>query len=159
MNSVSSRTLGLIVIGGVLYWFAVALTMHVLEPEFSTIRAPMSVYVLGVHSPWMTTTYFAWSAALLALGYGVVRTLPRMRLTKFAFALFLIAAAGVLLAGLFPMDFPGPPRTSSGRLHATGGLFAFPTTALGAFLFSLSFRRDRYWRTVSGPILALSTVS
>lgn len=157
MNIVSSRALGLIVIGAVLYWSAVVLTMHVLEPEFSTIRAPMSAYVLGAYGPWMTTTYFALCAALLGVGHGLVRTLPPTRLTRIAFSVFLISASSVLLAGLFPMDFPGPPRTSSGRLHATGGLFAFPTMALGAFLFSLSFRRDVYWRRVSVPSLALST--
>jgi hypothetical protein len=156
MNIVSSRALGLIVIGAVAYWSAVVLTMHVLEPEFSTIRAPMSAYVLGAYGPWMTTTYFAWCAALLGVGHGLVRTLPRTRLTRIAFSVFLIAAAGVLLAGLFPMDFPGPPRTSSGRLHAVGGSLAFPTMALGAFLFSLSFRRDGYWRRVSVPLLAFS---
>ena len=121
MNIVGSRPLGLIVIGAVLYWSAVILTMHVLEPEFSTIRAPMSAYVLGAYGPWMTTTYFALCAALLGVGHGLVRTLPPTRLTRIAFSVFLISASSVLLAGLFPMDFPGPPRTSSGRLHATGG--------------------------------------
>ena len=156
MNIVSSRALGLIVIGAVAYWSAVVLTMHVLEPEFSPIRAPMSAYVLGAYGPWMTTTYLAWCAALLGVGHGLARTLPHTRLTRIAFSVLLIAAAGVLLAGLFPMDFPGPPRTSSGRLHAVGGSFAFLTMALGAFLFSLSFRRDGYWRRVSVPTLALS---
>ena len=156
MNMVGSRALGLMVIGAVLYWTSVALAMHILEPEFNPIRVPMSAYVLGAYGAWMTTTYFAWSAALLGVGFGLVRTLPRTRLTRAAFSVFLIAGAGVILAGLFPMDFPPPPRTLSGRLHATGGLFAFPTMALGAFLFSLSFRRDGYWRKVSVPALGLS---
>lgn len=157
MNTVSSRTLGLIVIGGVLYWSTVVLTMHILEPEFSAIKTPMSAYVLGAYGPWMTTTYFVWCAALLGVGVGLVRTLPGSRLSRIAFCFLLISAAAVFLAGLFPMDFPGPPRTSSGRLHAAGGLFAFPTMSLGFFLFSLSFRRDRYWRKVSLTALALSS--
>jgi hypothetical protein len=74
---------------------------------------------------------------------------------KDAFSILLIAAAGALLAGIFPMDFPGRPHTSSGRLHALGGAFTFPKV-LGVFLFSLSSRRDRYWRSVSRFLLALS---
>ncbi len=156
INIVGSRALGLIVIGAVLYWLSVAVAMHFLEAEFNPVRAPMSAYVLGAYGPWMTTTYFAWCAALLGVGHGLVRTLPRTRLTKAAFPLFLIAAAAVFVAGFFPMDFPPPLRTLSGRLHATGGSFGFPTMALGAFLFSLSFRRDAYWRTVSVPAVGLS---
>ncbi len=156
MNLVGSRALGLMVIAAVLYWSSVALTMHVLEPEFNPIRAPMSAYVLGAYGPWMTTTYVALCAALLGVGYGLAKTLPRTRLTRTAFSVCLIAAGAVLVAGLFPMDFPPPPRTSSGRLHALAGLFAFPTMVLGAFLFSLSFRRDGYWRRISVPSLALS---
>jgi hypothetical membrane protein len=117
----------------------------------------MSAYVLGAYGDWMTTTYFVWSAVLLAVGHGLVRTLSRTRLTRAALSMFLIAAAAVFLAGLFPMDFPPPIRTLSGRLHAAGGLLAFPAMAWGMLLFSLRFRRDVYWKTISGPALALST--
>jgi len=152
----NNRALGLIVIGAVLYWSSVVLTMHVLEPEFSPIRAPMSAYVLGAYGAWMTTTYVALCVALLGVGFGLARMLPPTRLSRTAFSVFLIAAAAALVAGLFPMDFPPPPRTSSGRLHALAGLISFPTMVLGAVLFSLSFRRDRYWKRVSVPLLALS---
>ena len=54
------------------------------------------------------------------------------------------------------MDFPPPMRTLSVRLHATSGLFAFPTMALRALLFSLRFRHDAYWRKFLVPALALS---
>jgi len=152
----NNRALGLIVIGAVLYWSSVVLTMHVLEPEFNPIRAPMSAYVLGAYGAWMTTTYVALCVALLGVGFGLARMLPATRLTRTAASVFLIAAAAALVAGLFPMDFPPPPRTSSGRLHALAGLISFPTMVLGAVLFSLSFRRDRYWKRVSVPLLALS---
>lgn len=156
MNIASVRLLGLIVIGAVAYWASVVVAMHFVEPEFNPVRVPMSAYVRGDHGAWMTTTYFVWSTALLGAGCGLVRTLTRTRLTKAAFSIFLLAAAAVFVAGLFPMDFPPPVRTLSGRLHATGGLFAFPTMALGALLFSLSFRHDASWRKLSVPALALS---
>ena len=156
MTSISSRALGLIVIGTVLYWSSVALAMHVLEPEFSPIRNPMSAYVVGVYGSWMSTTYVVLCAALLSVGYGLATTLARTRLTRTAFSLLLTAAAGALLAGFFPMDFPGPPQTTSGRLHALGGALCFPAWVLGVFLFSLSVHRDRSWRKVSRALLAIS---
>jgi hypothetical protein len=75
MPIVGRRALGLGVIGSVLYWSAVAIMMHVLEPEFSPIRTPMSAYVLGAYGVWMTTTYVMLSAALVCVGYGLATTL------------------------------------------------------------------------------------
>ena len=156
MNRVRSRILGLIVIGAVLYWLAVIVIMHLLEPEFNPMKVPMSAYVGGAYGGWMTTSFFALSAALLAAACGLITTLPRTILTWAAFSLFIIAAMGVLLAGLFPMRLPGLPHTSSPHLHALGGRFAFPGMALGAFLFSLSFRSDQHWRRIAVPSLMLS---
>jgi len=156
MRFATNRAFGLIVIGCVVYWVAVVLTMHVMEPEFDPIRAPMSAYVVGAYGAWMSTTYPVWSLALLGAGLALVRMLPRTRLTSTACFFFVIAAAGCIVAGLFPMDFPPPLRTLSGHLHAIGGGFAIPSQPLGAFLFSLSFRRDTYWRKVFAPAIALS---
>jgi hypothetical protein len=144
------------VIGAVLYWLGVVVMMHLLEREFSPIKVPMSAYVLGAYGGWMTTSFFALAAALFAAGYALAMTLPRTGLTWTAFLLFIIAATGVLVAGLFPMNSPESPGALSGRWHALGGLFAFPTMALGPFLFSLTFRRDPRWRRISVPSLTLS---
>lgn len=54
------------------------------------------------------------------------------------------------------MDFPGPPRTVSGWLHAVGGLLAFFPWPLGTLLFSLSIRRDHRWQRRSRALFALS---
>ena len=157
MRFVNNRAFGLIVIGCAVYWAAVVLTMHVMEPEFDPIRVPMSAYVVGAYGAWMSTTYPVWSLALLGAGLALVRMLPRTRLTSTAFFFFLIGAAGCIVAGLFPMDFPPPLRTLSGHLHALGGGLSIPSQPLGAFLFSLSFRRDTYWRKVFAPAMALSS--
>ena len=154
----SSRAAALIIFVSALWFWAVFLSMHVLEPEFSPLRAPGSAYVLGAYGGWMTTTYFALSAALLGAGFGVAANVPRSAVTRIACAAFVIAAVGAVLAGLFPMDFPGPPRTMSGRLHLLGGAFTFPAWVLGTLLFSLSIRRDRRWARRSGMLFALAVV-
>jgi hypothetical protein len=156
MNIDSRRVLGLLIVVGEAYSASVALAMHWLEPEFDPIRAPVSAYALGRYGVWMTTTYFAMGVALLAAGIGLMRTLPATRLATAAFSFTLIGAAGVFVAGLFPMDFPPPLRTSSGRLHALGGLLAFPGTVVATLLFSFSLRGSEHWHMRSGRALFLS---
>jgi hypothetical membrane protein len=104
----------------------------------------------------MTTTYFALVVALLAAASGLAKTLNNTRLARVAWRLFIVAAAAVFLAGVFPMDFPGPVQSLSGRLHLLGGMVAFPTMAIGALLFSLSSRREPAWKSASILALALS---
>jgi hypothetical protein len=156
MGMVSSRTLGLSVIASVGYSILILFAMHLLQPELSPLRVPMSAYVLGAYGTLITISYFTNCAGWLAVSYGLVTTLPRTRLTKVAFGVSLIASAGFLVAGIFPMDYPPPIRTSSGRLHALGGILTFPAMALASGLFSLSIRREITWRTVSIVALALS---
>ncbi len=156
MGGMIDRVRGLIVVGAALYWVSVVLAMHVVEPEYSPLRAPMSAYVRGAYGTWMTSTYFVLSAALVCLGLSLRRTLPRSRAARIAFVLFCVAATGAVLAGFFPMDFPGPPSTSSGRLHALGGALTFPAWVLGTLLFSLSFRGDPDWSQLSGSLLAIA---
>lgn len=133
MTTVPSRAWGLLIIGAVLYWMCIALTMHIVEPEFSPLRAPMSAYGRGTYGVWMTTTFPVLCVALVSAGLGLTALLPATRQTRAALLVFLVAAGGALLAGIFPMDFPGPPRTTSGRLHALGGALAFPAWVLGTF--------------------------
>ncbi len=104
----------------------------------------------------MTTTFFVLCAGLLGVGFGLIRTLPHTRLIKVAFAVTLVASAGVFIAGVFPTDGPPPPRSTSGQLHGLGALLAFPAMTIAPGLFSLNFRRDEYWRRVSLVALVLS---
>ena len=157
--SISSRGTSVIIMVAAAYWWTVFLLMHVLEPEFSPIRAPGSAYVLGTYGAWMTTTYFVLSAALVSARLGLTTKLAVTTWTWVAGLAFLIAAAGATLAGLFPMDFPPPPRTLSGRLHALAGVLTFLPWVLGTSLFSLSIRRDRGWAHHSGTLVALAVLS
>src|SRR5688572_26460218 len=149
MDMISSRTVGRIVITSVTYSVLVFIAMHFLEPEFDPIRAPGSAYVLGAYGSFFTTTYFVQCVALFAVSYGLLAAVRRTVLTRIGFVVALIACAGVLLAGSFPMDYPPPMRTTSGRLHALGAALAFPGTILSSILFSLSIRHDPEWKRVA----------
>ena len=156
MDMISSRTVGRIVITSVAYFVLVFIAMHFLEPEFSPIRAPGSAYVLGAYGSLMTTGYFAQCVAWLGVGYGLLATVRGTRLTRIACVVALIVCAGILLAASFPMDYPPPLRTTSGRLHALGGGLAFPGMILASSLFTLSIRQDGEWKRVAGVVSGLS---
>jgi hypothetical protein len=107
----------------------------------------------------MTTTYFVLGAVLLSAGLGLSRNLAVTAMTRIACVAFLIAVAGAMLAGLFPMDFPPPPRTLSGRLHALGGVLTFLPWVIGTSLFSLSIRHDHRWAHRLSTLFPLSVLS
>jgi hypothetical protein len=153
---VSTRTLGRIAIAGVGYCVFVAFAMHFLQPEINPLRVPMSAYVLGAYGSLITIHYFVMCASWLAVSYGLMTTLSVTRLTKIAFAIALIACVGTLLAGIFPMDYPPPLRTTSGRLHLLGGILTFPAKVVASSLFSLRIRRDCSWKRVSAVVSTLS---
>jgi hypothetical protein len=159
MRRSPTRTAAVIVIVAISYQWAVFLAMHVLEPEFDPLRTPGSVYVLGAYGSWMTSSYFAISAALLGASRGLMLELPASGLRVAAICAFVVAAAGCVLAGIFPMDFPGSPHTSAGRLHALGGMLTFPIWMVGTFLFSVLVRRDVRWAATARSLLLLSVAS
>ena len=73
-----------------------------------------------------------------------------------AVILFGVAAGGALVAGVFPMDYPGPPTTKSGKLHQLGGVLTFIPCLIAMLCFSLSARRDHTWRWLKKPLVVLS---
>lgn len=158
MSKISGTVGGAFVIAVVLFAVAVQTAMHVLEPEFDPVRVPMSAYVLGAYGAWVTANYFVLAAGIFSLGYFITTTLPRTRLAKSAFSLFLIAAGGAVIAGSFPMDSPGAALTSSGRLHMAGGALTFPLWALGALLFTVSVRGNPRWHSVSAVLTILAAM-
>jgi len=157
--SLRSRVIGFIVLMGIGYWWAVFLSMHIVESEFNPVYAPGSAYVLGPYGTWMTTTYFVLAGVLLSSGFGLTANLAVAIVTRLAGMAFLSAAAGAVVAGTFPMDFPPPPRTLSGRLHTLGGLLTFVPWVIGTVLFSLSMRRDQRWVRFSRTLFAISVLS
>ena len=156
MSTGTSRLLAFAAIACVVYGVTVFIAMHFLQPELNPLRAPGSAYVLGAYGSLMTTGYFVLCIGWFALVFGIISRLPSNRITQVALAIALIAGAGTILAGIFPMDFPPPMRTRSGRLHALGGAMTFPSLVLASNLLSLSFRRSDKWRGVAGSSSALA---
>lgn len=91
---------------------------HLANPRLDPTWVPISDLALGDNGWLMTTGFLAWSGA----GFAAVAALSS-RLRGFwgrtALACLGVAAAGPLLAGLFPAEPVSVPQTQHGGLAAT----------------------------------------
>jgi hypothetical protein len=158
MNAATRRFLALVVLVLAVYWFGVVLAMHVVEPAYDPLKAPLSAYVLGASGSWMTTTYFAAGVAMLCVAYGLRASLPPSAKLTAAFACYVVSAIAVMVEGLFHMDYPPPPVTLAGKVHGFAGLTYVPLLPTAVLLFSMAFRGHGDWRdkAATGVVLALS---
>src|SRR5438045_6365502 len=106
--------------------------MHVLEPGFSPIHVPMSAYVVGAYGGLMTTTFFALATALIATAFGICTTARANVVSWIGFLLFIVAAFGVVLAGIFLGIICGHSLVN---FHGICIGFAFSGMAIGCLLF------------------------
>ena len=121
--------------------------LHVIKPEIDPGSRFISEYALGAHGWLMNAAFFALALAYTALA-SALRAELRTRSGRVGFALLLVSALGLLLAGLFTTD---PITTShqdasvSGMLHNLGGALgmAMPFAA-GAIAWAL--RQSPAWR-------------
>ncbi len=153
------RNAGSVIIAAAIFWFTVFVMMHMVQPEVDPLRVPGSAYVLGQYGMWARVSYLAITAALLAAGVGITARLRKSRATSIALAAFRIGAAGALLAAIFPMDYPGPPKTPSGVLHAVGGGVGFLSWISGTVLFTAGIRKDPAWTRLSDAVGVLAAAS
>ncbi len=97
----------------------------------------------------------------LALALGLRSALRPGRLRDWGVLLFAIAALGVLLTAMFPIDPVGQLVTTSGRIHraVASGAFVFELAAL--FVFSLVFALSRchQWHQQKSVSLSLAVIA
>ncbi len=152
---IDTRTVRGVVIAAVLYWTAVGVLLHVLEPEVDPVIVPMSAYVDTGSGALMTTTYWASAIALTGIAVGLRRLLPRTVLPTIGFVVFSIAALGTIVAGVFPgavlatVLFPVlAPRGAGGLAQRVDFLFVF------GWLVVVAYRLPRTGSVIHGSLAA-----
>lgn len=150
------RTLGRMTIATVAYYVVALVAMHLLRRDLDPLTVPMSAYAIGAYGSLMTTTFFVLGAGLFAAGLGLLQAFPRAGIAKVAFAFMVIASIGVIVAGIFPADWPPPFVSTSAKVHQMAAMIAFPAMTLAPVLFSLKFRSDPRWQDLAAIALALS---
>lgn len=81
----------------------------------------------------------------LALTMGLRGALHPGRLRTWAVLFFGLAAVGILLAALFPIDPPGQAPSMTGHIHRIVGIATFLFELIALFIFSVAFGRHRRW--------------
>ncbi|MEY4575547.1 MAG: hypothetical protein RL701_250 [Pseudomonadota bacterium] len=144
-------------------WLGILLlaALHVLRPDLDPALHMVSEYAVGAHG-WVMACDF------LALGLGCASLLasliPHTRsvVGRIGGVFLAAAAAGLLMAALFPTDPFGttPEQTSfSGHMHGMAVMIGNPGFIIDALLLSLSLRRNPAWASVRVPLFALTSLT
>ena len=140
--------------------FTLSLTvLHVVRTEIDWSHDYVSHFVHGRLGWLFVSGAVVHGFGNVALGQGLRRSLGHGRLRTWAVLLFGIAAAGIILAGLLPIDPAGTPPTFVGRVHRTVIYVAFLGELVALFLFSVAFARDQDWQSRSGISFVLSATA
>lgn len=102
---------------------------------------------------------FVHGCGNLALTLGLRGALRPGRLRSWAVLLFGLAAVGILLTALFPIDAPGQTPGISGRIHRGAASASFALELAALFVFSAAFGRQRRWHRQRAVSLALSVAA
>jgi len=92
----------------------------------------------------------------LALTMGLRGALHPERLRAWAVLFFGLAAVGILLAALFPVDSPDQIPTMTGQVHRIVASATFMFELIALFVFSIAFRRNRHWHRQQAVSFVLS---
>lgn len=134
-----------IVMTAIAYYVVVTGALHFLNPQLDPVRWPLSAYVNGPFGFLMTTTFFVLAIGLVAqvlawLSSREGRSVP----LAIGSALLGMAALGVLMAGVFPMDEDPTSPSSTGNLHNLASIIAFPAMAVAPLIVTFGWlRRSR----------------
>ena len=150
---------GLIGLIGVAVFTSSLVVLHMAGTDIDWTRHYVSSFANGPLG-WV----FVWGALVhsvgnLALTLGLRRSLDPSPLRASAAVLLGLAAAGIGIVALIPVDSAVSSPTLAGLAHRVALGVSLPVELVALFLFSIAFRRDRRWRRHSGPSFVLSTVA
>lgn len=128
------NVLGLAGILGVVAFAAAALGLHLANKELDWTRHYVSQFVNGPRGWLFPIGTLAHAAGNAVLGVGLYRSLRRDRLRGWAAGLFVLAAGGFAVSGLFGVEVPGAAPSAEGAIHraAASASFAVELAALAA---------------------------
>jgi hypothetical protein len=158
--------LSLITIVGISYVVLATVVMHVLRPDLDLLSRPLSEYAVGRYGALFTSALLVWGITVLILAVGLHREVKRSGWLSSGLILLVVFAAGLISAGLFPMDVPFPPEhfslesfTTGGLIHVLSATVASACFPFAALLLSKSVQKDARWWTIHRPASVLAVGS
>ncbi len=150
--------LGLIAIGGIVYFFVAVVALHMLRPEYNPVNHAVSNYAVGPYGYLMTSAFYALALSLFALAIGLARSMALTTQAQVAMLLLNIASIGIVVMGIFPGDAHAlhPPATITGIVHWLAASVSFLSIMIAAFILSNCFKTDERWQAFQRPAFALA---
>jgi hypothetical protein len=141
--------LALISIGGILYFVGAVAILHILRPELNPVTHAVSNYAIGPFGWLMTAAFFILALSEFALTLGLARSLTASKSAAIGVLLLNLAAAGMVVTGIFPGDVksPHPPGTLPSLIHWIGAGISFLSLLIATFLFAHCFKTETRWQS------------
>jgi len=142
-------------LAGTAVFMALLAALRVLKPEIDPSWRFISEYAIGDYGWLMSLAFLSWALGHVALFFALrpqVRTLAG----RIGLGLFVVGAAGLVIAACFPMDpiTPAPEAaTTSGTLHNLGGTLGI-AGLFGVVLTCWSLARNPAWSAARRSLLA-----
>lgn len=143
---------------GFAYFLVVVVALHFLRPDYNPIRRLVSEYAVGPYAFLMTSAFFGLTLGSLALIIGLFQDLSRTWRSRIGLFFFGIWAAGILIAGIFPIGDKIVLNTSSGHIHYLASVSSFFSLVFATLLLSWHFNQDEKWSSFHRPALILSVL-
>lgn len=145
-----NRRLGCLVLATSGFTAVVIALLHVLRSDLDPFVRAISEYVSGPYGPLMTVTFFSQSLGSFALAAIVYRVGSGQRRSRIGGALFIVAAIGGVVAGVFPADPASPySRTPTGTIHMAAGLIRFLALCFALPLLSAALAEHPHFEKVA----------
>ena len=125
-----------ITIGSSVAALILLVVLHAVSPEFAPSWRMVSEYALGKYKWILSLMFFTWGVSTIAVFFAI-RSQTKTLGGKIGLGLFIISAAGMLLAIIFDVSNP---------LHGLATLLGIPTFPVAALLTSASLGRNPAWR-------------
>jgi len=142
---------------GILAFVSSLVIVHLTGNDFDWMRDYVSQLANEPLGWVFITGAFIHGWGNLALTVALRAALPPDEdLRTWAIMLFSLAALGILIAALFPVDPSGQLATTTGRIHRSAASLTFFSELGALFVFSIVFGRLPHWRSLQPVSLILS---
>ena len=143
---------------GIIFVILVSL-LHVLESNFDPTWRFISEYELGRYGFLMHLAFVALATSLATTAVALLGQ-ARTKLGYVGLAGLLLAAIGILMAGIFTTDPITTPQNAmdfSGNMHVLGAALDYSPIAM--LFLSISLRRKQAWSSMRGWMFVATGIS
>jgi len=153
------RFYGLLGLIGIVVFMTSLIVLHRVSSDIDWVRDFVSNLANEPYGWLFAGGGFVHGLGNLAVSLGLRRALQPERLRAWAVVLLGLAAVGILVATLFPIDPPGQLRSITGRVHLAAASATFMLELAALFVFSVVFGRQRRWQRHRAASMALSVTA